>query len=70
MPFQKNHKYRWKPEGEKALDAKPLCFKIDTELKTQLKAIPGWQNKLRDALPELVVKWSSEIGNSSSTNIP
>lgn len=70
MPFQKNHKYRWEPEGEKSLDSKPLCFKLDSELKEQLKSIPDWQKKLRSALPSLIVEWRKEIGNSSPTNFP
>ncbi|MCV3215053.1 hypothetical protein OGM63_16295 [Plectonema radiosum NIES-515] len=71
MPFRKDNKYCWEPEGEKALDSKPICFKLSSEAKEQLKAIPDWQKKLRDALPELIVQWSSEeSGDSSSTNIP
>jgi len=69
MPFGKNHKYCWQPEGEKALDSKPLCVKLSSEIKEQLKAIPDWQKKLRDVLPELIVKWRSEASDSSSTNI-
>jgi hypothetical protein len=70
MPFRKNHKYCWKPDGEKALDSKPLCFKLSSEVKEQIKAIPNWQKRLRDALPQLIVEWHSEIGDSSPTNIP
>lgn len=61
MTFQKNNEYCWKPEGKNALDSRPLCFKIDSELKAQLKAIPGWQRKLRDVLPSLIVEWQKEI---------
>lgn len=65
MTFQKKHKYCWKPEGEKALDAKPLCIKLSSEVKEHLKAIPDWQKRLRDVLPKLIVEWHNEIGNSS-----
>ncbi len=67
MPFRKNHEYCWKPDGEKALDPNPICFKMDERLKTELKAIPDWQKKLRKALPELIAIWQKENGNSSST---
>jgi hypothetical protein len=70
MPFRKNNEYCWEPEGEKALDPKPICFKLNSEVKKQLKAIPDWQKRLRDVLPELIVEWRNEIGNSSPTNIP
>ena len=70
MPFRKDNEYCWEPEGEKALDPKPVCFKLSSETKEQLKAIPDWQKKLRNALPGLMVQWSRENGNSSSTNVP
>ena len=67
MTFRKNNEYRAEPIGEKALDPRPVCFKIDTELKDRLKSIPGWQQKLRDALPDLISRWS-ESGETSDTN--
>jgi hypothetical protein len=70
MPFRKNNQYCWEPEGEKALDPKPVCFKLSSEAKEQLKTIPDWQKRLRDVLPKLIVEWHNEIGNSSSTDIP
>lgn len=70
MPFQKNHEYCWKPEGDVALDSKPLCLKMDSKLKAELKAIPNWQYKLRSVLPGLIKQWNQEISNSSPTNIP
>jgi len=69
MTFRENNEYCWKPEGKKALDSKPLCLKLNSEVKKQLKAIPDWQKRLRDVLPELIVEWRNEIGNSSSTDI-
>ena len=64
MPFKKNHEYRWKPNGEIALDKSPLCLKLDPVLKAQIKSIPDWQEKLRGVLPRLVSEWS-ELGDSS-----
>lgn len=60
MPFQKNHEFRWKPEGEKALDPAPVCFKVDPELKKLLKAVPDWQKRLRAELPDMIKKWTAE----------
>ena len=60
MPFGKNNKYCSQPIGEKALDPRPICFKLDTELKEQLKNVPDWQHKLRSALPGLIEQWNKE----------
>ncbi|WP_035140494.1 hypothetical protein [Fischerella sp. PCC 9605] len=42
----------------KAAGDEPLTAKIDLKLtptmKEQLKAIPGWQNKLREAIAQLI----------------
>ncbi|KOP23044.1 hypothetical protein AMR41_28300 [Hapalosiphon sp. MRB220] len=42
----------------KAAGDEPLTAKIDLKLtptmKEQLKAIPGWQNKLREAIARLI----------------
>ncbi len=56
MPFQKNHEYCWTPDGDKALDKSPICFKGRIGQKEKLKAIPDWQNKLRDYVDELINK--------------
>ncbi|GAB1543456.1 hypothetical protein NUACC21_61310 [Scytonema sp. NUACC21] len=58
MPFSKNHPYRWQPQGEKSLDPNPICFKLDSDLKARLKAIPDWQKRLREALPALIDSWT------------
>jgi hypothetical protein len=59
MTFKKNNLYRWKPEGERALDPKPVCFKLDADLKEKLKAVPDWQKRLRAELPGLIEKWQA-----------
>lgn len=61
MTFRKNNEYCWKPDGDKPLDSKPLCLKIDSELKEELKAIPDWQCKLRAALPKLINEWKQGV---------
>lgn len=54
MPFQKNHKYRWKSDKEKPLDKTPICFKGWEGQKTKLKAVPNWQERLRDFVDQLI----------------
>ncbi|MBR8833225.1 MAG: hypothetical protein DSM106950_04060 [Stigonema ocellatum SAG 48.90 = DSM 106950] len=46
------------------MDSRPLCFRLETEIKEQLRAIPDWQQKLRDALPDLISQWT-ELGETS-----
>lgn len=60
MTFKKNNIYCWQPEGEKSLDPKPVCFKLDTDLKEKLKAVPDWQKRLRAELPGLIEKWQAD----------
>jgi hypothetical protein len=60
MPFQKNNKLGFTPEGEKPLDRNPVCFKLDPELKQRLLTIPDWQKRLRGELPTLIQKWTAE----------
>lgn len=57
MEFRKSKEYLWKPDGEKSLDPRPVCFKLDSELKEQLRSIPDWQKRLRSELPGLIAKW-------------
>ncbi len=57
MVFQKKNEYCSKPLGDKALDPRPLCFRVDSEIKEQLMAIPDWQKKLRAVLPSLISEW-------------
>jgi len=59
MTFRKNNEFCWQPEGENPLDPKPICFKLDSELKAELKAIPDWQKRLRAILPRLIEQWKA-----------
>lgn len=56
MPFQKNHEYRWEPENEIPLDKSPICFKGRIGQKQALNDVPGWQDKVRDYIDELINK--------------
>ncbi|MBD0386418.1 MAG: hypothetical protein ICV54_07790 [Nostoc sp. C3-bin3] len=60
MTFEKNNPYRWEPEQEKSLDPKPICFKLDSELKSRLKSVPNWQKRLREILPSLIDNWTKD----------
>jgi hypothetical protein len=51
---------KFAPEEGKALDPNPLCFKVSSELRQRIKAIPDWQKKLRSALPRLIANWEEE----------
>ncbi|NMF67434.1 hypothetical protein [Brasilonema octagenarum] len=44
---------QFKAGGEEPLIAK-IDLKLTETMKQELKAIPGWQGKLRDAIAELI----------------
>jgi len=54
MPFTKNHKYRWKSNQNKILDKTPICFKGWEGQKEKLKAVPDWQERLREFVDQLL----------------
>jgi len=57
MPFPKNHKNRYTTNREKPLTSSPVCFRLDKDTAKDLKSIPDWQEKLRNALPDLIERW-------------
>jgi hypothetical protein len=59
MPFQKNHKNRYKTSREKPLTSSPVCLRMQEELAQELKSVPNWQERLRLALPELIKAWKA-----------
>lgn len=61
MTFEKNNLYCWQTEGERALDPRPVCFKLDYDLKKKLVAVPNWQKRLREQLPSLIEKWMADF---------
>ncbi|MDJ0618121.1 MAG: hypothetical protein QNJ63_15480 [Calothrix sp. MO_192.B10] len=54
MPFQKNNRYRAKSIGDKPLGEKPVSFKPRQGQLEKLKAIPHWQERLRDYIDTLI----------------
>ncbi len=44
---------QFKMKGDEPLIAK-IDLKVTESMKAQLKAIPGWQDKLRNAIAELI----------------
>lgn len=54
MPFQKGHKKGAKKCLKYPTDKTPLCFVTWEGDKERLMKIPGWQDKLRDYVRELV----------------
>lgn len=56
MPFPKNNDYAYKPSGDEALDPSPLCLKVKVGVKTKLKTIPRWQERLRRYIDEMIAE--------------
>ncbi len=52
MTFQKNHKLGF--TSENPLDREPICFKGRKGQKEKLKAVLGWQERLRDFIAILI----------------
>ncbi|MGI2909451.1 hypothetical protein [Tolypothrix sp. VBCCA 56010] len=48
MPFQKNNQIGAKKNFKDELDNLPICFKGRLGQKAKLKAIPNWQERLRE----------------------
>lgn len=57
MTFRKGHKYRYTTSRDQPLTSSPVCFRVDEELAKKLKAVPNWQERLRQELPTLIEKW-------------
>jgi hypothetical protein len=52
MPFQKNHKFGF--TSDEPLDKDPVCFKVKAGVKAKLKAVPNWQERLREYVNQLI----------------
>ncbi len=54
MPFQKKHKLGALPIGDEPLDVSPISFKGRIGQKDKLRAVPNWQEKLRNFVDSLI----------------
>jgi hypothetical protein len=52
MPFQKGHKLGFTSDAP--LDKDPVCFKVMPGVKARLKAVPNWQEQLREYVDQLI----------------
>ena len=54
MTFHKQNKLGFLPQDEVALDRIPLQVKVKVGVRERIKAIPDWQNRLREKLDQWV----------------
>jgi hypothetical protein len=52
MPFQKNNKLGF--TSKQPFDKDPVCFKVLPGVKVKLKAVPNWQEHLREFTDKLI----------------
>lgn len=52
MTFRKNNKLGF--TSAKPFDKDPVCFKVLPGVKDKLKAVPDWQERLREFVNELI----------------
>jgi hypothetical protein len=60
MPFQKNHKQGAKKILDETLDQQPICFKGREGQREKLKAVPNWQELLRDFVAQLIATQNNQ----------
>lgn len=52
MPFEKNHKFGF--TSDNPMDKNPVCFKVRPGIRDKLKAVPDWQERLREYVDQLI----------------
>ncbi len=52
MPFQKKNKLGF--TSNQPYDKDPVCFKVLPGVKDKLKAVPNWQERLREFVDSLI----------------
>lgn len=52
MTFRKNHKFGF--TSENPLEKTPVCLKVRAGIRERLFEIPGWQDKLRKLIDDLI----------------
>ena len=58
MPFQKKHKLGF--TSKQPFDKDPVCFKVLPGVKDKLRAVPNWQERLREFVDKLIVDMNLE----------
>jgi hypothetical protein len=54
MTFRKNHKLGARKILDKPLDPQPICIRGYEGQKEALKAVPGWQERIREYIDVLI----------------
>ncbi|GAB1540647.1 hypothetical protein NUACC21_33160 [Scytonema sp. NUACC21] len=54
MPFKKGNKFAYRPQNEEAFDPISVCFNVRKGVRDKLKAVPDWQERLREFVDKLV----------------
>lgn len=52
MGFQKNNKLGF--TSSQPFDKSPVCFKVLPGVKEKLRAVPDWQERLREVVDRLI----------------
>ncbi|GJD18098.1 hypothetical protein RIVM261_030540 [Rivularia sp. IAM M-261] len=60
MPFKKKNKLGF--TSNQPFDKDPVCFKVLPGVKNELKTIPDWQDKLREAVDKLIQENKIQTG--------
>jgi hypothetical protein len=53
---------KFKPDHRVAYDKDPVCFKVKPGVKTKLKAVPDWQERLREFVDQLIARQTGSDG--------
>lgn len=60
MAFRKNNKLGAKKFLNRPLDSQPICFRGYEGTKEKLKAVPNWQERLRQFAEKLIEEHHDE----------
>lgn len=52
MPFQKKNELGF--TSSQPFDKDPVCFKVLPGVKAKLKAVPNWQERIREAVDSII----------------
>ncbi len=54
MPFKKGNRLGFKPQNDEPFDKRPVCFNVRVGAREKLKAVPDWQERLREYVDKLI----------------